>query len=43
LADGYAGPKRCWVQAGRGHNTVRYDPRDPMWREAVAGLLAGGW
>lgn len=43
LHDGYAGPKRLWVQEGRGHNSVRYDPADPMWREAVAGLLAGGW
>jgi len=39
----HAGPKRLWVQAGRGHNSIRYDPADPMWREAVAGLLAGGW
>lgn len=39
----HAGPKRLWVQAGRGHNSIRYAPEDPMWREAVAGLLAGGW
>jgi pimeloyl-ACP methyl ester carboxylesterase len=43
LHDGYAGPKRLWVQPGRHHNTLVYEPRDPMWREIVAGLLAGGW
>jgi hypothetical protein len=37
----YGGPKRLWVQEGRGHNEVRYDRRDPMWREIVEGLLAG--
>jgi pimeloyl-ACP methyl ester carboxylesterase len=40
---GYAGPKRCWVQEGRGHNSLRFDPADPTWRTAVEGLLAGGW
>lgn len=39
----HAGPKRLWVQPGRGHNSVRFAPEDPMWREAVEGLLAGGW
>lgn len=43
LHAGYAGPKRLWVQDGRGHNTVVYDRRDPMWREMVGGLLAGRW
>lgn len=43
LHAGYAGPKRLWVQPGRGHNTVVYEPRDPMWRGMVEGLLAGGW
>lgn len=39
----HPGPKRLWVQQGRGHNSVRYAPGDTLWREAVAGLLAGGW
>lgn len=43
LQDGYAGPKRLWLQPGRGHNTLVYEPRDPMWREIVEGLLAGRW
>ena len=43
LHDGYAGPKRRWVQSGRHHNTVVYEPRDPMWREIAEGLLAGRW
>jgi pimeloyl-ACP methyl ester carboxylesterase len=41
LHAGYAGPKRLWVQERRGHNSVIYDPRDPMWREMVEGLLVG--
>lgn len=40
LHDGFSGPKRLWIQEGRGHNTVRYEPRDPMWREMIEGLLA---
>jgi pimeloyl-ACP methyl ester carboxylesterase len=43
LHAGYPGPKRLWVQPGRGHNTVVYERRDPMWREMVDGLIAGGW
>jgi pimeloyl-ACP methyl ester carboxylesterase len=43
LHAGYAGPKRLWVQDGRGHNTVVYDRRDPMWRQMVEGLFAGRW
>jgi len=43
LHAGYAGPKRLWVQERRGHNTITYEPRDPMWREMVEGLLAGRW
>jgi pimeloyl-ACP methyl ester carboxylesterase len=43
LHDAYAGPKRLWVQPGRGHNSVTYERRDPMWRQMVEGLLAGGW
>lgn len=43
LHDGYAGPKRLWVQPGRHHNTVVYERADPMWREIVEGLLAGRW
>jgi pimeloyl-ACP methyl ester carboxylesterase len=43
LHDGYGGPRRLWVQPRRHHNTVVYEPADPMWREAVVGLLAGRW
>lgn len=38
LFDGYAGPKRLWVQEEAGHNTLDYDPRAEWWRE-VAGFL----
>lgn len=43
LYDGYGGPKRLWVQPGLRHNTLIYERHDPMWREIVEGLLAGGW
>lgn len=39
----YAGPKRLWVQEGAGHNGLRFEPGDPLWREAIEGLLRGGW
>jgi pimeloyl-ACP methyl ester carboxylesterase len=39
----YAGPKRLWVQERRGHTTVLYERRDPMWGEILAGLLRGRW
>ncbi|MBP7829225.1 MAG: alpha/beta fold hydrolase [Kiritimatiellae bacterium] len=38
LFDGYAGPKRLWVQEEAGHNTLDYDPRAEWWHE-VAGFL----
>jgi pimeloyl-ACP methyl ester carboxylesterase len=41
LFEGYAGPKRLWLQEGRGHNTVRYEREDPMWRAMLEGVLAG--
>ncbi len=40
LFDGYAGPKRLWIQAGRNHNTLDYNPRAGWWAE-VAGFLTG--
>lgn len=38
----YPGPKRLWVQEGAGHNTLRFDRRDPMWGEMLALVLGGG-
>jgi pimeloyl-ACP methyl ester carboxylesterase len=40
LHDGYPGEKRLVVQEGASHNGLRYDARDPTWREAVSFLLA---
>lgn len=40
LHEGYAGPKRLWLQAERSHNTLDYAPRSDWWRE-VAGFLLG--
>lgn len=40
LFEGHAGPKRLWVEPGAFHNTLRYDPADPLWGE-VWGFLAG--
>ena len=39
LHGAYPGPKRLFVQERATHNAVRYDPADPMWRDAVAFLL----
>lgn len=36
LFEGYAGPKRLWVEPGAFHNTLRYDPADPLWGEVWA-------
>ncbi len=33
LYETYNGPKRLWIQKGRGHNTLNYDPRASWWRE----------
>jgi len=40
----YPGPKRLWVQEEAGHNTLRFERADPMWREMldlVLGAPAG--
>ena len=40
LFDGYAGPKRLWVQPDRGHNTLDLDPDAPLWGEVSAFLTS---
>jgi hypothetical protein len=35
LYESYSGPKKIWIQEGRGHNTLNYDPRAPWWKEVV--------
>lgn len=35
LYEAYEGPKRLWVQEGRGHNTLDYHPRASWWREVI--------
>lgn len=35
LYESYDGPKRLWIQKGRGHNTLNYDPTLPWWTEVV--------
>lgn len=35
LYDGFAGPKRLWVQDGVSHNTLNYSPVSRWWREVV--------
>jgi pimeloyl-ACP methyl ester carboxylesterase len=35
----YPGRKRLWLQPEATHNTVRYDPADPLWQEALDLLL----
>jgi pimeloyl-ACP methyl ester carboxylesterase len=39
LFEEYPGKKRLWVEEGGGHNTVRYNPRDPRWGDMAAFLL----
>jgi pimeloyl-ACP methyl ester carboxylesterase len=39
LYDAYAGPKRLWMAAGAGHNTIDLDPLGTWWSEASAFLL----
>lgn len=39
LHGAHPGPKRLLVQEGASHNGVRYDVRDPIWRESVSFLL----
>lgn len=40
LFEGYAGPKRLWVQEEAGHNSLDYDPRAGWWREVAGFLIA---
>jgi uncharacterized protein len=35
LYEAYNGPKRLWVQEGRGHNTLDYHPKASWWREVT--------
>ena len=39
LYEARTGLKRLWIQEGAGHNNLRYDPRDPMWREVLRFLV----
>jgi pimeloyl-ACP methyl ester carboxylesterase len=39
LFDGYAGPKKLWIQQGAGHNTLDYDSGAAWWREVSNFLL----
>lgn len=36
LYETYSGPKKLWVQKGRRHNTLNYDPRASWWKEVVS-------
>jgi hypothetical protein len=38
LYEAYSGPKKIWIQEGRRHNTLNYDPRAPWWKEVVSFL-----
>jgi hypothetical protein len=38
LYEAYSGPKKIWVQEGRRHNTLNYDPRASWWKEVVSFL-----
>jgi uncharacterized protein len=31
----YSGPKRIWIQEGRGHNSLNYDPQALWWKEVM--------
>jgi hypothetical protein len=42
LYEAYSGPKRLWVQEGRGHNTLDYDPGASWWKEAADFLQNSG-
>lgn len=35
LHESYAGSKRLWVQAGRTHNTLSFDPEERWWSEVA--------
>lgn len=38
LFDGYAGPKRLWIDAGASHNTLDFDPQRSLWKDMVVFL-----
>lgn len=40
LFEGYAGPKRLWIEAGATHNTVNYDPRRTLWKDVISFVCA---
>jgi hypothetical protein len=42
LFEAYPGPKRLWEEPRASHNTLRYAPGDPMWRELWAFLGGAG-
>lgn len=33
LHDAFGGPKRLWIQKGKTHNTLNYDPSERWWKE----------
>ncbi|MBM9604909.1 alpha/beta hydrolase [Desulfopila inferna] len=35
LYDAYSGPKAIWIQEGRGHNSLNYDPEASWWKEVI--------
>jgi pimeloyl-ACP methyl ester carboxylesterase len=39
LFEARRGPKRLWVEPGATHNGLRYDRRDPRWREVLEFVL----
>jgi len=41
LFEEYDGPKRIWVQEGRGHNTLNFAPSAPWWQEMADFLVEG--
>ncbi len=42
LRDVLQGPRRLWEEAGAFHNTLRFDPADPLWTEVWAFLRGAG-
>lgn len=42
LFDGYAGPKRLWIDRGAGHNSVGWGAGNSFWREVADFLTAPG-
>jgi pimeloyl-ACP methyl ester carboxylesterase len=39
LFEGYAGPKRLWIEPNAGHNTIEFRASAPWWREVSDFLL----